>query len=58
MQKIIDYFPEEDFLIPYLRRMNKKASWTFLDIVNSQLITENIFGCLKCFAIKRAMGSC
>jgi len=41
MQKIIEYFTEEDFLIPYIRRMNKKASWTFLDRVNSQLIIEN-----------------
>ena len=58
IQKIIEYFPEEDFLIPLLRRKNKKASRTFLDVIISQLFIENIFGCLKCFAIKRAMESC
>jgi hypothetical protein len=58
MQKIIEYFPEEDFLIPHLKRKNKKASRTFFDIVISQLIIENIFGCLKYFAIKGVMESC
>ena len=38
MQKITEYFPGEDFLITYLKRKNKKASRTFLDIVISQLI--------------------
>jgi hypothetical protein len=55
MQKIREYFPEEDFLIPCLRRTNKKASRAILDIVISTLIFDNIFGCLRGFAIKRVM---
>lgn len=51
MQKIGEYFPAEDFLIP-------KASRTFLDMVISKLIFENVSGCLKGFAIKRVMQSC
>lgn len=57
MRKTIN-FPEEDFLIPHLRRNNKHASRTFLDVVIYQLIIENIFGCIKCSAIKRAMENC
>jgi hypothetical protein len=58
MQKITEYFLEEDFMFPHLRRTNKKPSQTILDIEISTLIFENIFDCLKGFAIKRAMESC